>query len=229
GSGAVITRFGLVGLGRGRRILGLVAPLYVAGVTALVAITGTARPVVAAVSVAVLPVAIFVSVVVGVVIVATVAFVHVAAAVVALAAGAAIAVVAVVVAAAAAAVVAIAVVAVVVALVAVAVALVAVVAPVAAVLALAAGATAVVAAVVAVAVAVGLFVVSGVLWFRLGLDGQGRLFLTTSTVVDRALDDVLAGFVENDRRGESAVAVSGGWRIHGSFVRRCVDHIDQQR
>src|SRR5699024_3800790 len=219
GSGAVITRFGLVGLGRGRRILGLVAPLYVAGVTALVAITGTARAVVAAVSVAVLAVAIFVAVVVGVVIVATVAFVHVAAAVVALAAGAAIAVVAVVVAAGAAAVVAIAVVAVVVALVAVAVALVAVVAPVAAVVALAAGATAVVA----------LVVVSGVLWFRLSLDGHDRLFLTTSTVVDRDLDDVLAGFVENDRRGESAVAVSGGWRIHGSFVRRCVDHIDQQR
>src|SRR5699024_2790100 len=54
-------------------------------------------------------------------------------------------------------------------------------------------------------------------------------FLTTSTVVDRDLDDVLAGFVETDRRGENTVAVSGGWRIDGSFVRRCVDHIAQQR
>src|SRR5699024_1437510 len=123
-----------------------------------------------------------------------------------------IAVVAVVVAAGAAAVVAIAVVAVVVALVAVAVALVAVVAPVAAVVALAAGAT----AVVAVAVAVALVVVSGVLWFRLSLDGHDRLFLTTSTVVARDLDDVLAGVVENDRSGEGAVAVGGGCQGRGA-------------
>src|SRR5699024_5753687 len=110
------------------------------------------------------------------------------------------------------------------------VAAVVVVAVVVALVVAAAVVAALVAAAVALAVvAVAVAAVSGVLWSRLSLDGHDRLFLTTSTVVDRDLDDVLAGFVETDRRGESAVAVSGGWRIHGSFVRRCVDHIDQQR
>src|SRR5690625_1507974 len=67
-------------------------------------------------------------------------------------------------------------------------------------------------------------------WCRLGfwLDGHVGLVLTTSTVVDRDLDGVLAGLCEIDRCGESAVIIGGGWSAHGSFVGRGVDHIDQQ-